>query len=230
MSEPTAAVFQAVFADADGTIMQGRSLLGFLEQLEREAEPAERERLHALKLRLLDGLRSDLSRVTLNETYYREVLTGRRVEDVQRAAASWYAQASLAADFTRPAVVRFLKRRRAAGSRLVLVSGSFEALLVPLLEQLGGGDVLAAPLEVLDGRYSGRLLGPPMLGAAKVVAVRAYAARWGLSLGACAAIGDDASDRGFLELVGAPYVPAQASGEVLEYARRARWQVLGDAA
>ena len=101
------------------------------------------------------------------------------------------------------------------GDSIVLVSGT----LLPLAEivkfalereLLWRGvesrvSVLATPLEVCDGRWSGRLGGPAMFGEAKAHAIRHFADVRQASLPQCSAYGDSSLDRWMLAAVGHPF-------------------------
>ena len=64
--------------------------------------------------------------------------------------------------------------------------------------------VLATRLEELDGRWTGRILGPAMFGEAKARAARRRAEEMRLDLGRCYAYGDSLNDRWLLAVVGRP--------------------------
>lgn len=223
---PSCARYDVVFSDVDDTIIGGKSLVGFAEQLARESASDEAERLRADLSRLIALMRAGTPRQLVNAAYYEQFLAGRSVEAVQEVAARWFARASTAPRFLKRPVIDFLLRARADGSAIVLVSGSFAALLTPVLSLLGGGTALAAPLEIQDGRYTGRLLGSAMIGDEKTLQIKRYALERGISLATCCAIGDDPSDLGFLALSGAVFVPSDAHEQVLAHAHAAQWGIL----
>ncbi|WP_397596638.1 HAD-IB family hydrolase [Silanimonas sp.] len=77
----------------------------------------------------------------------------------------------------RPEVLARLRARRAAGDRVVVVSGNFEALLREWCEA-EGVELLASALECRDGRLTGRYDGPQCAGEAKVERIRALVGDW----------------------------------------------------
>jgi phosphatidylglycerophosphatase C len=77
----------------------------------------------------------------------------------------------------RPDVLATLRAHRAAGDRVVVVSGNFEALLRPWCEA-EGVEWLASALECREGRLTGRYDGPQCAGEAKVERIRALVGEW----------------------------------------------------
>ena len=77
----------------------------------------------------------------------------------------------------RPDVLARLRARRAAGDRVVVVSGNFERLLAPWCAA-EGVELLASPLECREGRLTGRYDGPQCAGEEKARRVRAAFPGW----------------------------------------------------
>lgn len=147
------------------------------------------------------------TRESLNRAYYR-YFAGMRAEDIERAGAAW-ASAWLAAParFFIPAPVNLLREMMADGVEPVFVSGSFDAVLRPIADQLSVATILATSLELAaDGRYTGRIGTPQTIGAGKATAIRDFLARHGVCPGACLAVGDDISDLAMLQAVGTAVV------------------------
>jgi phosphoserine phosphatase len=86
------------------------------------------------------------------------------------------------------------------GFTLALVSGGFLEVVGPLAADLGIAHVRANRLQVVHGRFTGRVLGPVVDRAAKATALREFAAAEGLPLHRTVAIGDGAND---LDMIGA---------------------------
>jgi phosphoserine phosphatase len=85
--------------------------------------------------------------------------------------------------------------------------------------------VCATRLEEKDERWTGRVLGQPMFGEAKAIAVWWYAKKWKLKLSECSAYGDGALDRWMLASVGKPVAVNPDSG-LRRTARRRRWEIV----
>ncbi|MCI2237656.1 phosphoserine phosphatase SerB [Paenibacillus sp. TRM 82003] len=86
------------------------------------------------------------------------------------------------------------------GFTLALVSGGFLEVVGPLAAELGIAHVRANRLQVVHGRFTGRLLGPVVDRAAKATALREFAAAEGLPMHRTVAVGDGAND---LDMIGA---------------------------
>ena len=87
----------------------------------------------------------------------------------------------------------------AAGGRIAVVSGGFHEILDPLAEQLGLDRWCANRLEVEAGVLTGRVLGDVVDAAAKAVALREWAAEWGIPLSRTIAVGDGANDLAMMD-------------------------------
>ncbi|MCM6778683.1 HAD-IB family hydrolase [Nocardia sp. CDC159] len=141
---------------------------------------------------------------------------GRRVEDVRRVGRDWFAERAATANFFNIAVADVLRDMAAAGTRIILVSGSFEAALAPIAERIAADEVLCTDLVVADGCYTGDVRAT-MVGSDKAAALRHYAERTGIDLGACAAFGDHHSDIAMFDLVGRPVVVGDTDDRLRNY-------------
>ena len=103
---------------------------------------------------------------------------------------------------------------RAAGRRLVLVSGGVDLVLAPLAEALGA-ELLAQRLAASGDRLTGAHRGYAVLGeqelaigqaARKAAALVRYAAETGIDLGRSFGYGDSINDLAMLEIVGTAVV------------------------
>ena len=122
------------------------------------------------------------------------------------------------------AALRRVREHRAAGHRTVLVTGAITALTRPLAPLFD--DVAAACLEAdEDGRATGRLALPPLVGEARATWLRRYAAEHGIDLAASYAYADSASDLPLLRAVGRP-VAVNPDATTLRAARAGRWPVM----
>ncbi len=83
-----------------------------------------------------------------------------------------------------------------------VVSGGFEEVLAPLLEELGVALWRANRLEVEDGRLTGRVLGDIVDRAGKARALEAFAAEVGVPLAQTVAVGDGANDIDMISVAG----------------------------
>jgi phosphoserine phosphatase len=96
-------------------------------------------------------------------------------------------------------LVRTLKR---LGYRFAIVSGGFSRVTDRIAADLGIDFAAANDLEIVDGRLTGRILGPVVDRAGKAAALRRFAERAGVPLAATVAIGDGANDLDMLSAAG----------------------------
>ena len=96
-------------------------------------------------------------------------------------------------------LVRTLKR---LDYRCAVVSGGFTQVIDALVADLGIDYAAANTLEVLDGRLTGRLVGPIVDRAGKAAALERFAAAAGVPLSQTVAVGDGANDLDMLARAG----------------------------
>lgn len=99
-----------------------------------------------------------------------------------------------------------LKRHKAAGQPVILVSTMFEGIVHRFALRLGADAGLGSIVEFDDGRCTGRIIGETCSGGRKVDFARRYLEQHDpdLSLTVCAAYADSRSDIPFLDGVGFP--------------------------
>ena len=126
---------------------------------------------------------------------------------------------------TEPARERVAWHRQ-QGHRVALISASTPYAVAPVAHDLGlGDDYLATRLEVISGRFTGRLVEPACYGAGKVLMARAYAAQYKLDLAESYFYTDSHHDLPLLESVGRPIAvnPSRRLGTI---AAERRWPVV----
>jgi phosphatidylglycerophosphatase C len=172
---PLAAVLtgrrQVAAFDFDGTLTRRDNLVPFLVRLcGLGAVSAAAARSAGPLLRAGIGSRSgnDAGRDAAKAAVFARLLSGRRVTDVQRAGAA-HAAAILRRHLRGDVVAKLLWHRR-QGHEVVVVSASLDVYVEPVARALGADCVLCTRLESdAQGRLTGRMLGPNVRGAEKVV-------------------------------------------------------------
>lgn len=96
-------------------------------------------------------------------------------------------------------MVRTLKR---LGYRFAIVSGGFTQVTDRIARDLGIDFAAANELEVVDGRLTGRIVGPVVDRAGKAAALRRFAEEVGVPTASTIAIGDGANDLDMLSAAG----------------------------
>ena len=121
-----------------------------------------------------------------------------------------------------PAAVRRIRRHRAAGHRTVMLTGALETFASPFRPLFD--EVVAARLMERDGRYTGYLETPPLVGEARAAWLRGYAGREGADLKHAYAYADSHTDLPLLRAVGNP-VAVNPDVALYRVARKRRWPV-----
>ncbi|MES0834451.1 HAD family hydrolase [Nocardiopsis tropica] len=196
------------FFDVDETLIGPKSMFSFLEFHfgDGSREPGSYERAVA---HLRAAAARGVPRQDVNRLYYR-LMAGESVEGLRAAGRKWFSEAARAPGFWHTPVLERLRRHRAGGDLVVLLSGSFFACLDPIAEAAGAHWALGTRPVVRDGLLTGEVL-VPMIGATKGVAARAAAAVRDVPLSDCTAYGDHSSDLALLSSVGSPVVVGEDS-------------------
>ena len=99
-----------------------------------------------------------------------------------------------------PGIEALIAEVHRRGGKVGVVSGGFHEVLDPLAKDLGLDFWRANRLEVIDGKLSGRTVGPVIDADAKAAALREWAGEAGIPLSATMAIGDGANDLRMMEV------------------------------
>lgn len=121
-----------------------------------------------------------------------------------------------------PAALRQIRKHRTAGHETVLITGALEQLVEPIRSLFDV--VVASQLQVRDGRFTGFLQLPPLVGEARAAWLRRHAANTAIELGRSYAYGDSFSDRPLLEAVGHP-VAVNPDPRLFRHAKRKHWRI-----
>lgn len=211
------------FFDVDDTLISVKSMLSF-QNFWYERTSDEVGRL-AYERDLHQHWRSDASWEFLNQLYYCH-FAGREPGHVDALGRAWFKhQRRTVYPFYHARPCSELQMHQRRGRKIVLVSGSFPALLRPIAEELGVSHILATRLEVREGRYTGEILPPQTIGAGKAQIIGEFLRKRHCAPEVCYAYGDDISDLPMLEAVGQPTVVS--GGRKLEVkARTMGWRVI----
>jgi phosphoserine phosphatase len=172
-----------VVMDVDSTLIQGEVIEMLAAHAGYEAEVAEvTERAMRGELDFEESLRSRVALLAgVPESALDEVY-----DDIVLAPGA-------------RTLVRTLRR---LGYRFAIVSGGFSQITDRLAADLGIHFARANELEIVDGRLTGRIVGPVVDRAGKAAALRQFAAEAGVSEAAVVAIGDGANDLDMLSAAG----------------------------
>lgn len=124
-----------------------------------------------------------------------------------------------------PAAEKLLSEIVDAGLPTAILSSTNDVIARPVADFFGVGELPGTRLEVVDGRYTGGIVGPYTVGAGKLEPARAWAARHGFTLADAAYYGDSVNDIPLLEAVGFP-VAANPAPELESVARARNWPII----
>ena len=169
-------------------------------------------------------LRYRLGRLSLDDiTREIRMITGESRERLQEIAEhSWqrYSRGDLF-----PAAQDHLRRCRASGGEIVLLSTSFGLILAPLARELAVDAVISSQLEWCNGQATGWLVGGPCYAEEKALRLAVYLDEHSLSAQRVAFYSDSFHDLPTLEMVGYP-VAVNPDAVLRRRARRLGWPIV----
>ena len=214
--EPVLAVF-----DMEGTIISSNVVESYvwtrMADLPAESWPAELASVFGKVPRYLQIDRRD--RGDFLRTFFRRY-EGASVEGIDRLVANHVGEFML--QKASAAAIRRVREHRASGHRTVLITAAAEPFIRPLAPLFDL--VIGAELEVRDGRYTGFMSRPPLVGEARSAWLKRYALLEGIELKQSYAYADSYSDLPLLRAVGNP-VAVAPDAALYRYARRRRWPI-----
>ena len=214
----------SAFFDVDGTLISIKSMFSFLDYLIDYLNIAESTRVQEYRTTLQRMIAEEQPREAINRFYY-SIYDGLDVELVANLGRAWYARVRSDERLFFARMRDEIRWHQRQGASIVLVSGSFAAILAPLAEELGADFMIAAPLEIKHGRYTGQLTGEPSIGQGKAEGVIAFIREQGLQAQRCYAYGDDISDIPMLEQVGYP-VMVNPDAHARDLCQQRNWNII----
>jgi HAD superfamily hydrolase (TIGR01490 family) len=117
-----------------------------------------------------------------------------------------------------------IRDHKVQGHIIVLLSGSLDFLLEPLKEYVGADHLIAAHMEVVDGRLTGTIIGNYPFGSYKAALIQHFATEHGLDFSHSYAYADHHTDHELLRLFGNPVV-VNPRAQMQEIAKREGWTI-----
>jgi len=223
LDKDTAGAVAVAIFDLDGTIMSTNVIEQYLwarlPELSRTQQLAE---MGQVLRRLPSYLRAEQrDRGTFLRAVYR------RYRGADLAALERFVDTSMAPHILNrlsPEAVRRIREHRAAGHTTVLITGVVRPLTRPIQPLF---DVIVAADLAVDeeGRCTGFLTGPPVVGESRAAWLKHYAAQQGIDLDRSFAYADSHSDLPMLETVGNA-VAVSPDIALMRAANRNRWSVV----
>ncbi|RBM17907.1 HAD family phosphatase [Streptomyces sp. PT12] len=214
----------AAFFDLDNTVMQGAAIFHLGRGLYKRKFFKKRELLkfawQQAYFRMAGaenaGHMADARDSALS------IVRGHRVAELTAIGEEIYDE--YMADRIWPGTRALAQAHLDAGQRVWLVTAAPVETAAIIARRLGLTGALGTVAESVGGVFTGRLVGEPLHGPAKAVAVEALAESEGLDLERCAAYSDSANDIPLLSLVGYPYA-INPDRRLRAHAREMGWRL-----
>lgn len=218
--DPTA----AAFFDCDNTMIRGASIYFFGKGMAGRGLVTTGDLLRFGWQQLSFRVRGkeDLAAVAEAREKALSLVAGKRVADIVAYGEQIYDE--LMAQRIWSGTRALAQQHLDAGQRVFLVTATPVELAKIIARRLGLTGALGTVSEVVDGCYTGRLVGEPLHGASKAEAVRALAEREGLDLARCTAYSDSSNDLPMMSAVGHA-VAVNPDRGLREAARERGWEV-----
>ena len=221
---------KAALFDCDGTIYSaqyGREMMNYSSKNGRGGIA----RLYYMSL--LPGFFLRRLQLINDETFHRPVISrlawmvrGLTIKEFQQVSELILNKHLIPEE--RPEVISRLREHQSKGHAILLVSG----MPIPSLEMLGAHykvtGVVGTKLEVKDGRYTGRIITPPMTGHAKGQYSQEFFTSNNIEIDwkASYAYADSITDTGLFDMVGNPKAVCPDE-KLLELAQSKNWEIIG---
>lgn len=215
---------RCAFYDLDGTLVASNVVTQYAYYARSlPSRPRALARFAKLLLSVPLWLTLDaVSRRAFNAVFYREY-RGLKREWLEQEAAGLFEAVF------RPAMhegaADLVARDRAAGFRTVLVTGSLDFALPPLIRHFGFDHVIANSLVFEDGVATGKLAPPLIAGREKVEAIQQLCREYNVDAGQSKAYSDSLSDLPMLEAVGCP-AAVNPDSRLRRIAQKRGWPIL----
>lgn len=219
-----------VFFDVDETIINIKSMFSFLKfyyfnkPYPQKLLSIFRFYFQVYRLKLLSNLKKP--REMINLQYYKLYKNENKII-LNALGEAWHAKCLNEIDnFYNRIILKEINFHKSRGAKIVLVSGSFSACLLPIANHVNADYVLATSLETLNGRCTGEILNYPIIGEGKARIIKSYLHQIGYKdYSDCYAYGDHISDLPMLSLVGNPVVVAN-DNKLIKYAKQEGWRII----
>jgi len=213
------------FFDLDRTLIAGYSILALA--METAAQGARRGKLGQSAQVIRDILKHKV--YSSGSNYHRLVrrmtrtLTG--VSETTLSALGERAYHKHLAKALYREAIALVEAHRAAGHKLVIVSAASRYQIDPIARVLGIEEICCTRLEVLDGRFTGKVIAPLCFGEGKLLTARRSAGLHKASLKHCWFYSDSSDDLPLLRNVGYP-VAVNPTDKLGAHARANNWPQL----
>ncbi|SFC39657.1 HAD-superfamily subfamily IB hydrolase, TIGR01490 [Marinospirillum celere] len=121
--------------------------------------------------------------------------------------------------------LKLLEQHRNQGDQLVIITATNRFITAPIAELLGVKELIAVEPEMLDGRYTGKIVGTPSFREGKITCLEEWLDQHQLSLEGSHFYSDSHNDLPLLKKVANP-VAVDPDNELQAYAQQQGWPVI----
>lgn len=214
----------AAYFDVDGTLVSSNLIQPTIYYLLNQATP--RASLRRFGRALLDAPRMALAE-TRDRRVFNEVLFShyRGISEDRMKVLSEEVFENIVKPALFPGAQDLIRQCKAAGLRVVLVTGSLHGSTGHLARHLGADDFISNRLEMKDGYATGKLLQPVVAGPEKANLIVADAKAHGHDLERCQAYSDSYSDVPMMSVVGSAFC-INPDAKLRKLASAYRWPIV----
>lgn len=124
-----------------------------------------------------------------------------------------------------PAAEELLEKHRQQGDKLVIITATNSFITRPIADLLGVKELIAPEPEIVQGLYTGKIVGIPSFGIGKVLRLQQWLKNTNLSLENSWFYSDSHNDLPLLEQVANP-VAVDPDAQLQQEAKRQGWRIL----
>lgn len=177
---------------------------------------------------------------TKNEQFYRDYQAGRlnavtylefalapltRLNREQRELLQREFMATVIAPMWQPKAEALVQQHRDAGDRLLVITSTNRFVVEPICQRFGISEIIASEPEMIDGEYTGKVVGVPSFQAGKVMRLHEWLQQTGESLLGSVFYSDSINDLPLLLEVETP-VAVDPDEKLQAEAERQGWQII----
>lgn len=218
------------FFDVDETLINVKSMFSFmryyLKFISNKKLHVPTIKYYLFQLKSMIAEWTGTSRAIINQQYYMN-FAGVNAQHLRYLGRKWWDSISESPHVFKKEVIAELNQHQKNGAEIVLVSGSMPVCIEPLAHELHVKYQLLSQLEVINGYFTGRLIGGANIAYGKRQSIINFIKKYPkkIDLNQCYAYGDHRSDLPMLELVGNPVV-VRNDQLLVETALKKSWKII----
>lgn len=170
---------------------------------------------------------ADYNAGTLDMAAFLEMALKPLAENTPEQLAAWHQQfmASKIEPHILPKAEELLARHRTKGDTLLIITATNRFITGPIAERLGVDNLIAVEPEMVDGRYTGRVVGVPSYREGKVIRLQAWLEAQDITMDGAWFYSDSHNDLPLLEKVDHP-VAVDPDDTLRKVAEERNWRIM----